>query len=76
MSAYPHIGAPGLIVVAFGCWCGIYVGLLYVDYARLRDKRVSLRFILFALLLFSSWINEDHPVRYNSNGTGRTSGPF
>jgi hypothetical protein len=75
ISAYAHIGAPGLIVVAFGCWSGIYVGLLYMDYARLRYSKVSLRFILFVLLIFSSWFNDDHPIRYNSNGTGQDNRP-
>ncbi len=33
---YQNIGAPGLLTLAFACWTGIYVGVLYVDYAVFR----------------------------------------
>ncbi|MBC7948023.1 MAG: patatin-like phospholipase family protein [Chitinophagaceae bacterium] len=65
---YSMIGAPGLVVIAFGCWSGLYAGLLYMDFAVFRSFSVSLRFILFLGLIFSSCFNNDHPVRYNSAG--------
>lgn len=63
---YEKIGAPGLVIFAFACWIGIYIGLLYVDYALLRRKAFSLRIALVAVLLLSSLLNNDHPVRYDS----------
>lgn len=69
LQYYSVIGGPGLVVIAFGCWSGLYAGLLYIDYAVLRSHKLSLRFVLFILLIFSSLYNDDHPVRYNENGT-------
>ena len=66
ISFYTYVGAPGLIVTAFACWSGIQLWLIYMDYAVLRHYKVSLRFILFFLLIFSSFINNDHPVRFNN----------
>lgn len=63
---YEKIGAPGLVIFAFACWIGIYVGLLYVDYALLRRKPFSLRITLVVVLILSSLLNNDHPVRYDS----------
>ena len=68
VSAYDNIGAPGLLVLAFACFSGIYLGLLYMDYALLRNSKWSLRVSLFALLLFSSVFNDDHQVRQNQAG--------
>jgi hypothetical protein len=61
---YAFVGAPALIVTAFACYGGIYAGLLYLDFA----KRWYSRYILLLLLLVSSLINKDHPVRYNESG--------
>lgn len=33
---YENIGAPGLLTLAFACWTGVYIGVLYVDYAVFR----------------------------------------
>jgi hypothetical protein len=68
ISYYSIIGGPGLVVIAFGCWSGLYAGLLYIDFARLRSSKLSFRFVLFLCLVFSSFFNNDHPVRYNIQG--------
>lgn len=59
------IGPPGLVCLAFAAWSGIYAGLLYIDFALLRKKQVSLRFVLFIMLIASSYFNADHPYRGN-----------
>ena len=59
---YQYIGAPGLAFIAFGCWCGIYTGIIYVDYGAWRSWPVSLRFLLVLLFFFSSF-RHDHPVK-------------
>lgn len=59
---YQYIGAAGLAFIAFGCWCGIYTGILYVDYGAWRNRPVSLRFLLVLLFIFSSFMH-DHPVK-------------
>ncbi len=93
---YQYPGAPGLLLIGFACWSGLYLGVLFVDFAVLRrgaplrpglslehqpEKDVqpkyphwqklkgalSLRMVLVALLLFSSWVNFDHPVRVYEN---------
>jgi hypothetical protein len=68
LSYYEVIGAPGLVIIAFTCWSGIYVGILYLDHAILRNSKFSMRFLLFTLLVISSFLNSDHPVRYNEHG--------
>jgi len=60
---YQWMGAPGLVCFAFACWSGVYLGILYVDYALLRNKPVTVRFILLVLLIVCSVFNNDHPVR-------------
>jgi hypothetical protein len=57
------LGAPGLLCGSFACWIGIYIGVLYVDFALLRNSWLSLRFFLLVLFLASSYFNNDHPVR-------------
>jgi len=57
------LGAPGLVCGSLACWIGIYIGVLYIDFAVLRKSWVSMRFFLVVLLLSSSWFNNDHPVR-------------
>ncbi|PSL45699.1 hypothetical protein CLV51_104406 [Chitinophaga niastensis] len=66
--AYEYIGAPGLVIIAFTCWSGMYIGLLYLDYAVLRKAKFSMRFFLTVLLIASSFLNNDHQVRYNEHG--------
>jgi len=59
------IGPPGLVCFAFAAWSGIYAGLLFVDFAILRNAAVSVRFILFVMLIVSSYFNNDHPYRHD-----------
>ncbi|WP_113639257.1 patatin-like phospholipase family protein [Nubsella zeaxanthinifaciens] len=57
-------GAPGLICLAFACYTGLYIGLLYLDKSVFRSWRFfSLRFFLLLLLLVVSYVNSDHPAR-------------
>lgn len=56
------IGSPALVCLAFACWAGIYMGILYMDYGKLRDTRISVRLILVLLFLVSCFAH-DHPVR-------------
>lgn len=63
VPAYSMIGAPGLVALAFACWSGLYIGILYADYCLLRYRGISLRFILFWLLIIVSFVNNDHPIR-------------
>lgn len=73
LSWYDNIGAPGLVVMAFACYTGLYAGLLYLDFALLRKRKIlSVRFLLVALLILSSIFNDDHPVRYNGAGVNDT----
>jgi hypothetical protein len=39
ITYYQHIGAPGLLVLSFACWIGVYLGVLHVDYAVFRRGR-------------------------------------
>ncbi len=39
VTYYQNIGAPGLLVLAFACWTGIYLGVLHIDYAIFRRGR-------------------------------------
>lgn len=112
LDFYQNIGTPGLLMLSFSCWIGIYLGVLFIDYGVLRPRykfldsskpkitdekksedeepvssdnyaneewsvptnvgrilsRISIRFILLILLILCSFFNDDHPVRYNSNG--------
>ncbi len=74
-SVCEKVGAPGLLMIAFACWTGIYLGVLFLDTAVFRSHGkikwlayIPLRFILLAVLLICSWSDEDHPVRYNETG--------
>ncbi len=67
IGMYKYIGAPGLVTIAFACWSGIWIGLIYTDYALLRNFHVSSRFIFLLLLILCSYINIDHPVRMNTD---------
>ncbi|HXB32588.1 MAG TPA: hypothetical protein VNV35_04170, partial [Puia sp.] len=58
-----HIGAPALVCLSFGCWQGIYIGLLYLDACAFRYFPLSIRWLLLGWLLFCSYFNVDHPVR-------------
>lgn len=59
------IGPPGLVCLAFAAWSGIYVGLLFIDYAVLRKAAISVRFVLLLVLILSSYFNNDHPYRHS-----------
>ncbi len=66
LISYEAIGSPALVCLSFGCWLGIYTGLLYID-SRFRKKiRISLRLVLIIWFFIVSFINKDHPV--NGNG--------
>ncbi|HEY8931652.1 MAG TPA: patatin-like phospholipase family protein, partial [Mucilaginibacter sp.] len=66
INMFEWMAAPGLLCGSFACWIGIYVGVLYIDYALLRKKIFSIRALLLVLFLCSSYFNNDHPVRYNN----------
>lgn len=75
VSVSETIGSTTLLMLAFTCWSGIYLGIIYLDYAVFRKhpgKRtlmnrilpvISLRGLLLVGLIASSFINDDHPVR-------------
>lgn len=68
---FRNFGAPGLICLAFACYTGIYIGLLYVDKAVLRKWRfVSMRLLFLILFLSSSYFNRDHPARVSDEMVG------
>lgn len=61
-------GAPGLICLAFACYTGLYIGLLYVDKVLLRNWRFfSVRLLFLVLFLVSSYFNNDHPARLSKH---------
>lgn len=62
------IGSPGLVCLSFGCWQGLYTGLLFVDYRYRKSFYISVRWVVFAWLLLASFLNNDHPLRYNTEG--------
>lgn len=77
IKGYQNIGSPGLVVISFACWSGIYTGILYLDYAVFRSQfksnrlnyifsSIPIRTLFFVMLLFSSYVNDDHPLRYNT----------
>ena len=68
---FEFLGAPGLLCGALACWIGIYIGVLYVDFAVLRKFWLSLRFLLLVLVLCSSYFNNDHPVRVHPSNNKR-----
>jgi hypothetical protein len=113
VNAYQNVGTPALLILSFSCWIGIYLGILFIDYAIFRPRylflkepetifaepldsansvsktnvitndewvihsrssfivsRISIRFILFFLFIFCSFVNDDHPLHYNTNGRG------
>ncbi|WP_316768717.1 hypothetical protein [Pedobacter frigiditerrae] len=57
------VGAPAIVCIAFACYTGMYVGLLYLDKALLKSWKLSLRFLLVIILIVCSIVNRDHPVR-------------
>jgi hypothetical protein len=74
VGVYSQIGSPALLMLAFACWTGIYILVLFIDFAILRPgisdnkiqkilKSIPLRQSFIILLLVSSFINHDHPVR-------------
>ncbi len=69
------IGSPGLVCLSFGCWQGIYTGLLYIDYRYRSRVYVSARWLVTAWFLVVSWVNKDHPIRYNEEGKQHDARP-
>jgi hypothetical protein len=57
------VEAPGLVCLAFGCWQGVYTGLLYLDKRFSRQTWFSFRWGLIIWMLVCSYYNNDHPVR-------------
>ncbi|WP_412468374.1 hypothetical protein [Pedobacter sp. KLB.chiD] len=68
---FAWIGAPALICFAFACYTGIYTGLLYLDKSLLRKWKISVRFLLFMVLVACSFYNQDHPVRMADHKTDK-----
>ncbi|MEH3115855.1 patatin-like phospholipase family protein [Pedobacter terrae] len=66
---FSWIGAPALICFAFACYTGIYAGLLYLDKSLLRKWKISVRLLLFIVLVVCSFYNQDHPVRMSNHKT-------
>ncbi|SEJ79323.1 hypothetical protein SAMN05216327_12046 [Dyadobacter sp. SG02] len=60
---YQKIGAPALVCLAFGCYCGLYAGLLFLDKALLRSSPISVRLLIAIVVIVFSVFNHDHPVR-------------
>lgn len=76
VPAYPRIGSPGLLILSFTCWTGLYIGVLFLDYAVFRPgsqakrnwksrilRSFSVRATVPILLVFSSLANKDHQIR-------------
>jgi len=61
-SFFGILGAPALIGLAFASYCGLYCGILFIDYGVLRKNFFQLRWLLLTLLILSSIFNRDHPV--------------
>ncbi|SDG97135.1 hypothetical protein SAMN05421827_1144 [Pedobacter terrae] len=68
---FSWIGAPALICFAFACYTGIYAGLLYLDKSLLRKWKISVRLLLFIMLVICSYYNQDHPVRMTDHKTNQ-----
>ncbi|WP_344764085.1 hypothetical protein [Pedobacter ginsengiterrae] len=60
---YDHIGAAGLVCLAFACYTGLYAGLLFVDKVILPRSPIGIRQLLLIWVVIMSFINQDHPVR-------------
>lgn len=71
ISVYEQLGAPALIFISFGCICGMYVGIIYLDYTNRFFKLIPIRLLLFIIFIVSSFMNDDHPVRMFDSGTPR-----
>jgi hypothetical protein len=65
--SYEVIGSPALVCLSFGCWLGVYTGLLYIDSRYKRKLKISVRWTLLIWFLIVSFINNDHPVRKNGD---------
>ena len=60
VNAYFHVGATALICLAFACWQIVYTCLHFIDKVH---KWVTVRFLLLVLLVVTTYVNNDHPVR-------------
>lgn len=83
VSAYESIGSPGLLILSFTCWSGLYLGVIFLDYAVFRPhprgkrngwsrigRSLSVRAIVPIMLVFSSFANRDHEIRYSRSLSG------
>jgi hypothetical protein len=64
---YKNIGSPGLIAFAFAAWLGVYIGLVYLEYANPFKWNPPWRLVLFLWMIFCSVNNHDHPIRKKSD---------
>ncbi|MCJ0743416.1 patatin-like phospholipase family protein [Pedobacter montanisoli] len=60
---YAEFGAPALVCLAFACYTGMYIGLLYIDKVFLPKWPLGIRFVLIVWVACMSWLDNDHPVR-------------
>ncbi|MEP6514533.1 MAG: hypothetical protein ABJA79_11730, partial [Parafilimonas sp.] len=67
LISYEVIGSPGLVCLSFGCWLGLYTGLLYLDSRYRKKVHISIRWLLLFWFFIVSYINNDHPVRTNKD---------
>lgn len=67
IGMYKDIGSPGLVTFAFAGWLGVYIGLLFLEYANPFKVNPPWRLLLLGWMIFCSLINKDHPVRKKSN---------
>jgi hypothetical protein len=67
VDTYKNIGSPGLIAFAFAAWLGVYIGLVYLEYANPFKWNPPWRLLLFLWMLYCSSINHDHPIRKKSD---------
>ena len=68
---YEHIGAPGLVCLAFACYTGLYTGLLFLDKVIIPRFLISIRLFLICWVIGISIANQDHPVRLYGESTKR-----
>ena len=54
------VGSVHLITMSFGCWIAILYFIVYLDK---RAPYLFLKYILLGIILFMSYIDQDHPVR-------------
>jgi hypothetical protein len=60
VSWMQELGSVHLITMSFGCWIAV---LYFIAYLDKRIPYLFLKYILFAVILWMSYIDTDHPVR-------------